>query len=89
MDVSLALDLVRATYDREYETAIIVSQDWDFGPAVRLAKEITQAQGRSLVFESFSPVGSPRPSGLRRLPRSETLPSKKSLSDLPLRQSTT
>ena len=57
MDVSLALDLVRATYDREYETAIIVSQDWDFGPAVRLAKEIAQAQGRSLVFESFFPVG--------------------------------
>ncbi len=60
VDVSLALDLVRATYDREYETAIIVSQDWDFGdfgPAVRLAKEIAQAQGRSLVFESFFPVG--------------------------------
>ena len=43
VDVSLALDLVRATYDRQYEAAIIVSQDWDFGPAVRLAKEIAQA----------------------------------------------
>ena len=31
VDVSLALDLVRATYDRRYEVAIIVSQDWDFG----------------------------------------------------------
>ena len=59
VDVSLALDLVRATYDREYETAIIVSQDWDFGPAVRLAKEIAQAQGRRLVFESFFQVGPP------------------------------
>ena len=49
VDVSLALDLVRATYDRQFEVAIIVSQDWDFGPAVRLAKEIAQAQGRRLV----------------------------------------
>ena len=34
MDVSPALDLVRATYDRQFEVAIIVSQDWDFGPDV-------------------------------------------------------
>ena len=57
VDVSWALDLVRATYDRQYEAAIIVSQDWDFGPAVRLAKEVAQAQGRRLVFESCCPVG--------------------------------
>ena len=42
---------------RQYEAAIIVSQDWDFGPAVRLAKEVAQAQGRRLVFESCFPVG--------------------------------
>ena len=57
VDVSLALDLVRATYERRYEAAIIVSQDWDFGPAVRLAKMIAQAQGRRLVYESSFPVG--------------------------------
>ena len=62
VDVSLALDLVRATYDRLCEAAIIVSQDWDFGPAVRLAKEIAQAQGRRLVFESCFPVGPGSPS---------------------------
>ena len=50
MDVSLALDLVRATYERRYEAAIIVSQDWDCGPAERLAKEIARAQDRRLVF---------------------------------------
>ena len=55
VDVSLALDLVQATYDQSYEAAIIVSQDWDFGPAVRLAKEIARAQGRQLVFESCFP----------------------------------
>ena len=57
VDVSLALDLVRATYDQRYEVAIIVSQDWDFGPAVRLAKEIARTQGRRLVFESCFPIG--------------------------------
>ena len=57
VDVSLALDLVRATYNQSYETAIIVSQDWDFGPAVRLAKEIARAQDRRLVFESCFPLG--------------------------------
>ena len=57
VDVSLALDLVRATYERQYEDAIIVSQDWDFGPAVRLAKEIAKAQNRRLSFESCFPLG--------------------------------
>ena len=57
VDVSLAVDLVRATYNRQYEAAIIVSQDWDFGPAVRFAKEIAAAQGRRVVFESCFPAG--------------------------------
>ena len=57
VDVSLALDLVRATYEQQYEAAIIVSQDWHFGPAVRFSREIAGAQGRELVFESCFPVG--------------------------------
>ena len=57
VDVSLALDLVRATYERSYEAAIIVSQDWDFGPAVRLVKEIARVQDRRLVIESCFPLG--------------------------------
>ena len=64
VDVSIAVDLVALTYDRAYEVAIIVSQDWDLGPAVALAKKIARAQGRSLVFESAFPHdegrGSPR-----------------------------
>jgi len=67
VDVSLALDLVRATYERRYESAIIVSQDWDFGPAVRLAKLIAQSQNRSLTFESAFPVG-PGSSSRRGVP---------------------
>ena len=57
VDVSLALDLVQATYERQYEAAIIVSQDGDFGPAVQLAKRIAKAQERQLAFESCFPVG--------------------------------
>ena len=52
----MALDLVRGAYDQRYEVAIIVSQDSDFGPAVRLAKEIAQEQDRMLHFESCYPV---------------------------------
>ena len=55
VDVSLALDLVKATYEQRYDLAIIVSQDSDFGPAVRLAKEIANDQGRRLAFESAFP----------------------------------
>ena len=58
VDVSLALDLVQATYEQRYEVAIIVSQDWDFGPAVRLAKQVAEGQNRVLVYESAYPVGS-------------------------------
>ena len=57
VDVSLAIDLVQATHEQRYDAAIIVSQDWDFGPAVRLAKAIAQSQGRTLAFESAFPVG--------------------------------
>lgn len=57
VDVSLALDLVQAAHERHYDAAIIVSQDADFGPAVRLAKRIAQSQRRYLVFESAFPAG--------------------------------
>ena len=57
VDVSIAIDLVRLTYEKQYEVAILVSQDWDFGPAIRLAKEIAKNQGRHLIFESCFPYG--------------------------------
>ena len=57
VDVRIAIDLVHFTYEQEYEVAMILSQDWDFGPAVRLAKEIAKDQGRRLTFESCFPVG--------------------------------
>ena len=89
VDVSLALDLIQATHEQRYDAAIIVSQDADFGPAVRLAKKIAHSQGRYLQFESAFPVGAgrnlqtrrarhdvgPHRQGhLRRLPRPTRLP---------------
>lgn len=56
VDVSLSIDLVKLTYEQAYDVAIIVSQDWDFGPAVRLAKEIASGQERQLIFESAFPL---------------------------------
>ncbi len=58
VDVHLAIDLIQLTYEQQYEVAMIISQDWDFGPAIRLAKEIAKDQGRSLIFESHFPLGS-------------------------------
>ncbi len=66
VDISLALDLLQATYEQRYEVAIIVSQDSDFGPAVRQAKNVAGSQGRELVFESAFPVGPNTSRGRRR-----------------------
>lgn len=55
VDVSLAIDLIKLTYEQAYDTAIIVSQDQDFGPAVKLAKEIAHGQGRMVQFISAFP----------------------------------
>jgi uncharacterized LabA/DUF88 family protein len=57
VDVSLAIDLVRLTYEQQYEVAVILSQDWDFGPAILLCKKIAQNQQRQLIFESHFPNG--------------------------------
>lgn len=57
VDVKLSVDLIRLTYEKRYEVAIIVSQDRDFEPAIQLAKEIARDQHRQLVFESHFPVG--------------------------------
>ena len=68
VDVSIALDLVRATYEQRYDAAIIVSQDADFAPAVDLSREIAVSQGRTLDFESAFPfsAGKVDPRGIPR-----------------------
>lgn len=55
VDVSIAIDLIRRTYEDRYDHAILVSSDSDLGPAVRLAKEISRGQGRRRSFSSAFP----------------------------------
>lgn len=38
-DIHLAVDMVKLAYNDAYDTAILVSSDGDFGPAVRVVKE--------------------------------------------------
>ena len=66
VDVSLAIDLIQATYEKRYEVAIIVSKDSDFGPAVAVAKGIAESQGRKLVFQSAFPVALNTPKKKKR-----------------------
>lgn len=80
VDVSLAVDLVQATHEQRYDVSIIVSQDTDFGPAVRLAKTVAQAQSRQLVFESAFP-SSRRVRSSRGVPGTTWLPIDKAMYD--------
>lgn len=57
VDVSIAVDLIRFTYEKSYDVALVISQDWDFGPAIKLAKQIAKDQNRNLQFESYFPYG--------------------------------
>ena len=80
VDVSLAVDLVQAAHERHYDVAIIVSQDWDFGPAVGLAKRIAASQGRRPIFESAYPLG-PGSRSSRGIPGTVWVPIDQALYD--------
>ena len=54
-DVNLAIDLIELTYDQQYDAAIIISKDWDFGGAVKMAKKIASNQNRFIHLESAFP----------------------------------
>lgn len=68
VDVSLAIDLIWLTYEKKYDVAIIVSQDWDFGPAIALAKRIAKDQERQLQFFSAFPYEPGRSRSKRGVP---------------------
>lgn len=57
VDVKIAIDMIRLTYEQQYDVAIILSQDRDFEPAISLAKNIANSQKRQLVFESHFITG--------------------------------
>ena len=65
-DVRPAIDLIQATYEKRYDLAIIVSNDSDFRPAVKLARVIAESQARELVFQSVFPVAPNTPKKKRR-----------------------
>lgn len=52
VDVSIAIDLIRLTYEDAYDTAILVTSDSDLGPAVQLAKELSVKARKMRAFES-------------------------------------
>jgi uncharacterized LabA/DUF88 family protein len=66
VDVTLAVDLIQLTYEAAYDVAIIVSQDWDFGSAVRLTRSIARDRDRAVNVESAFPyeAGSINPRGV-------------------------
>ncbi len=80
VDVKLAIDMIRLTYEQQYEVAIILSQDRDFEPAIRFAKQIASDQGRQLVFESHFIIGSSSDSK-RGIPRTKWMPIDKDIYD--------
>ena len=82
VDVSLAIDLIDLTYQNKYDLAIIVSQDWDFGPAIRLAKIIAAEQNRCIQFESRFPYAPGRGISERGIPGTTWLKIEQSLYDL-------
>ena len=55
VDVSIAIDLIRMTYDRLFDVAILISQDADFIPAVKLAKGLARSQKRFIGLECAYP----------------------------------
>lgn len=57
VDVKIAIDLIRLTYEKQFDIALILSQDRDFEPAIKLAKEIAKDQKRVIEFESHFIVG--------------------------------
>ena len=55
VDVSIAIDLLKLTYEKAYDVAILVTGDSDLGPAVKLAKAIAKTYASFPTFESAFP----------------------------------
>lgn len=68
IDIRIALDLVRCTRKKEFDVAIIFSQDQDLSEAVTEAKEIAKEQGRAIRIVSAFPksVVASSPRGIDR-----------------------
>ena len=58
IDIRISLDLVRCTRKKEFDVAILFSQDQDLGEAVLEVMEIAKEQGRSIKIISAFPTSS-------------------------------
>lgn len=56
IDVRIAVDLIRRTYDQDMDVAVIFSQDQDLAEATKEAKRIARAQGRWFKIVSAYPA---------------------------------
>jgi uncharacterized LabA/DUF88 family protein len=68
VDVSIAVDLIKLTYERRYDVAILVSEDSDLGPAIDTARQIAFGAKIKLGFESAFPYDADRFKRLGRRP---------------------
>lgn len=80
IDIRIALDLVKCTRRKEFDTAIIFSQDQDLGEAVIEARETAKEQGRTIRIISAFPE-SKSASSSRGIDRTDWFPFDKDFFD--------
>jgi len=80
IDIRISLDLVRCTRKKEFDVAIIFSQDQDLSEAVIEVKEIAKEQGRSIRIVSAFPK-SAIASSSRGIDRTDWFPFDKAFYD--------
>jgi len=73
IDVRIAIDLIRMAHRREYDVALIFSQDQDLNEATEEIKAIGQEQGRWIHLASAFPK-SPSSSNTRGIDRVDWIP---------------
>ncbi len=61
MDVRMALDIVRMAHRREYDVALILSQDQDLSEVAEEIRSIAREQGRWIKIASAFPASPSAP----------------------------
>ncbi len=61
VDVRIAIDLIRLAHRRQYDVAVVFSQDQDLREVAREIKEIAREQQRRITVASAFPFQPPRP----------------------------
>ena len=57
IDVRIAIDVIRMAYEREYDVALLFSQDQDLSEVAREIRAIARKQGRWIKIASAYPRG--------------------------------